>query len=393
MIALEMYIQVYRHLYSHAYSGAMASSHAHSPSVPPPSSPASGPSVVGRAWAALVPDHVFDFWAAQVSPTWSRRRSLARIVARQVAADHTVTLVLAPNRHVRMPAPGQHMVVGAEVDGRRVGRSYSPSPLPGRRLAITVKAVADGRLSRHLVQSARVGDVLSLGEPFGTFALPRDDAPVLLLAGGSGITPLMALLRAETARGFTRPITLACWVRTPGEACFVDELRAIADAHPSLRLHLATTREADPRFAHGRLDAAILAGWTGEGAAPHVLACGSAGFVAHARALCTDVAASFQAEAFSPPPAPDGEHGEAEIHLSRSGTTLRVPRNQPLLVALEAAGLRPAHGCRMGICNSCACGKAAGTTRDVLSGARDPEPATALRLCVNAAAGDLVLDL
>jgi stearoyl-CoA 9-desaturase NADPH oxidoreductase len=346
-----------------------------------------------RAWTALVPDHVFDFWAGRVSPTWSRRRPLARVVAREVAADDTVTLVLAANRHVRMPAPGQHLAVGAEIDGRRIARSYSPTPLPGHRFSITAKAVPDGRLSRHLVHHARVGDVLTIGEPFGTLALPADDAPVLMLAGGSGITPLMALLRAEIARGTTRAITLAYWVRTPGEACFVEELRALADLHPSLRVHVATTRAADPRFAHGRLDAAMLSTLVGERVAPHAIACGSADFVAHARAVCDGVSASFQAEAFSPPAVLPGEEGEVEVRLARSGTTLRVPRNQPLLVALEAAGLRPAHGCRMGICNTCACGKPAGATRDVLTGARDPEPATALRLCVNAAAGDLVLDL
>jgi ferredoxin-NADP reductase len=355
--------------------------------------PAPSASLPHRAWTALVPDHVFDFWAERVSPTWSRRRPLARIVAREVAADDTVTLLLAANRHVRLPAPGQHLMIGAEVDGRRVSRSYSPTLLSDRRLSITVKAVPGGRLSRHLVRSARVGDVLAIGEPFGTLALPDDDAPVLLLAGGSGITPLMALLHAEAARGTTRAIALAYWVRTPGEACFVDELRTLADAHPSLRVRIATTRAADPRFARGRLDAATLAALVDAGSMPHAIACGSADFVAHARALCEPHAASFQAEAFSPPAVLPGEEGEAEIRLARTGKTLRVPRNQPLLVALEAAGLRPAHGCRMGICNTCACGKSAGTTRDVLTGARDPEPATALRLCVNAAAGDLVLDL
>ena len=356
--------------------------------MPPSSTP-----LLGRAWTALVPDHVFDFWAGRVSPTWSRRRPLARVVAREVAADDAVTLVLAANRHVRMPAPGQHLMVGAEIDGRRVARSYSPTPLPGGRFAITVKAVPDGRLSRHLVQSARVGDVLTIGEPFGALALPSGETPVLLLAGGSGITPLIALLRDQAVRGTPRAITLAYWVRTPGEACFVDELRALADAHPALQVRIATTRVADPRFVHGRLDAATLAALADACSMPHVVACGSAGFVAHARALCEPHASSFQAEAFSPPAVPEGEDGEAEVQLTRTGKTLRVPRNQPLLAALEAAGLRPAHGCRMGICNTCACGKSAGTTRDVLTGARDPEPATALRLCVNAAAGDLVLDL
>jgi hypothetical protein len=167
MIAPEMYIHVYRHLYALAYSGDM-----HTAPVP----------LARRAWTALVPDHVFDFWAERVSPTWSRRRSLARIVAREVAADDTVTLVLSANRHVRLPAPGQHLMIGAEVDGRRVSRSYSPTPLPGHRFSITVKAVPEGRLSRHLVRSARApGRPAPIRSRTDSMAVASDSVDAVLL--------------------------------------------------------------------------------------------------------------------------------------------------------------------------------------------------------------------
>ena len=75
------------------------------------------------------------------------------------------------------------------------------------------------------------------------------------------------------------------------------------------------------------------------------------------------------------------------------GQVLTVPRGSSLLDALEAAGLSPAHGCRMGICNTCACGKPSGSTRHLHTGMLEHEPVTALRLCVNRAASDLTLDL
>ena len=82
-----------------------------------------------------------------------------------------------------------------------------------------------------------------------------------------------------------------------------------------------------------------------------------------------------------------------QVTLAASGRTLTVPRGQSLLTALEAQGIKPASGCRMGICNTCACGKVSGATRHLHTGESASEPVSALRLCVNAATSDLVLDL
>ena len=87
------------------------------------------------------------------------------------------------------------------------------------------------------------------------------------------------------------------------------------------------------------------------------------------------------------------DSGEVEVHLTRSGRRLQVARGQSLLVALEEAGLKPESGCRMGICNTCACGKATGATRHLPSGALAQEPTQALKLCINSAVTDLELDL
>jgi ferredoxin-NADP reductase len=346
---------------------------------------------------------VFDFWAARINRTWTWQRPLARIVARHIESRDAVTLWLQPNRHWAGFRPGQHLNVGAEIDGTRITRSYSLSHAPrgDGRIAVTVKAIEDGRLSRHLCTAARIGDVLELGPAFGDMSLP--DAPQgewLLLAAGSGITPLMAMTRALAAQGMPVPLTLLYWARRRDELCYADELRALAAAHPTFHVRFVLTREPTPlaeagddECRSGRISDALLTTLAGDLPRKTVFACGPGGFVAQARDLLAHRAQSFQAEAFTPPPRVIEDTGNVSVTLAASGRTLQLTRGQSLLAGLEAHGLKPASGCRMGICNTCACGKVSGTTRQLHTGDIDREPMSALRLCVNGAVDDLVLDL
>lgn len=358
--------------------------------------PRSRPGRLRRLVRAVVAPDVFDFWAGRVDRTWAWERPLARIVERRAESADAVTLVLKPNRHWRGFRAGQHVNIGVEIGGARLTRSYSLSEAPRAdgRIAITVKRIEGGRMSAHLHDRACVGDVISLDQAFGEMTWREADGGWLFLAAGSGITPLMALVREHAARGMPVPLTLLYWARTREELCFADELLKLSDAHANFTVHCLLTRETDGGDApQGRIDAAQLSARVPDLATRHVYACGPGGFVETARTLASGAARSFQAEAFTPLPQAFEDSGEAQVTLQRSGRQLTVPRGQSLLAALEAAGLKPASGCRMGICNTCACGKASGVTRDLNTGDVQAEPVSALRLCINAAAGDLVLDL
>lgn len=334
-----------------------------------------------------------DFWVAELGGRGAWSRCWARVVERRVEALDTVTLVLQPNRHFRGLDAGQHLTVGVEVNGRRLQRSYSPSRLPGRRLAITVKRMPGGRVSEQLVRQTRVGDRLELGAAFGAMTLAAaGERPLLLLAAGSGITPMASLLRAATAQGLRQDITLLYWVRRAAERCYAAELQALAAREPRFTLRRFTTGEAPAAglAPDRRIEAAQLADLLET--KPQVYACGPAGFVDNARRLCETRAAGFLGEAFSLPAAPASARGPVRVTLAASGRSLTVAADQPLLAALEAAGLQPAYGCRMGICNSCTCRKLEGPTEDLQTGETQHEP-QALRLCVSRAAGDLTLDL
>lgn len=329
----------------------------------------------------------FDFWATRINPLWTWNRPRARLLARRAAAADATTLVLRPNRHWRGVQPGQHIELGVQIEGRWLRRHYSPTVNAAGELEITVKTVDAGRVSPYLAQAAAIGEVFELGQGFGDFSWPAGTAPVLLLAAGSGITPMRALLQAQAARGFDRDVSLMYWVRQADQACFEAELRALAEAHPRFSLRLLVTGEGAPR-----VDAVAPAQWPALAQAV-VLACGPGGFVQAASQRLAGEVAAFQAEAFSAPAPAAGDEGEVDVVLSRSGRTLRLARNRSLLEGLEAHGLKPLHGCRMGICNTCVCRRESGATRHLLSGQHHDEPAAPVRLCVQAPSTDLILEL
>ncbi|ODU42465.1 iron-sulfur cluster-binding domain-containing protein [uncultured Aquimonas sp.] len=394
---------------------------------------------------------VFDFWARHFDRTWSAERILARVIERRAASARATTLVLKPNRHWPGAVAGQHLDVIVEIEGARHRRSYSLSAPPRADgcIEITVAEVEGGLVSPVLARMTQVGAVLELSAPYGGLALShiraadraqtssgrmaaelthpsllvgegagergrthdagslplsptplpqgerglknmRTPAPALLLAAGSGITPLRALLVDALAKGETRAITLLYWAQTREELCFHEELLQLAQGHPTLRVEFLLTR--DPEAPAARINATQLQALAPELSASEVLACGPDGFIARARELCAS-ARGFQAEGFTAATPEKSDGARVRVQLKRSGLALDLPTDRPLLQALEEAGQTPAFGCRRGICNTCRCDRLAGASRDLQNGALRDEPSTPIRLCVHSAAHGLVLDL
>ncbi len=347
-----------------------------------------------RLLRAAVAAPVFDFWSRQFGSIQAWDRCLARVVARREEARGAVTLTLQPNRRFAGFTPGQHLNLTAEVEGVRLTRSYSftQPPRTDGRLRLTIKRVENGRLSNALCE-LRPGAVVELGEAYGEMSLPQGPGRYLFLAAGSGITPLMALSLA-LEQNPQAEATLVYWAQRRDELCFAEELRELAARQPRLRLHFALTRE--PLRLAGefgrRIDTALLDEVAPDLPALQVFACGPRGFVEDARRLTQERALRFHGEAFTPPEAVAGG-APVRVQLLRSGQTLEVPAGAPLLAALEAQGLRPASGCRMGLCNTCACRLVEGVGQNLNNGETVAEPGSELRICISAARSDLTLDL
>ncbi len=352
-----------------------------------------------RAFGPLVEPAVFNFWAREVGSTASRDRVLARVTAKRSESSRAVTLELQPNRHFAGFKPGQHVNLTVEIDGRRVTRSYSLTDVarPDGRVSLTVQKVEGGQVSAHLFSNIQVGDVVELGTAFGEMTLPESlSTPLLFLAAGSGITPLMSLTRELAQRGMPVETTLIYWARHRADLCFLSELKALAASQPNFRFLVALTGDAVTGTGElrGRPSAELLAGAVSSLSAQSVYACGPAGFVEQVEKLAAPIARNFQSEAFTPPTFTSGASTETvTLMLAKSNRVVTVRSGEPLLAALEAQGIKPPSGCRMGICNTCACGKREGLSRNLKNGGETAEPESNLRICISSAQSDLTLDL
>lgn len=338
-----------------------------------------------RAWLR---EAEVDFFLSRVHPLLRLNRVFARLEARHWVADDMLALTFRVNGNARRWRPGQHVQLHQTVDGVRLGRSYSLTAVHADgRVELAIKRQPGGRLSNRLLDRLAVGEVIELGQAFGDFAWPQEQGAVLLLAAGSGLTPLLGLLREALACGFSAPVTLLHQVRRQGQQAFAEELQALAARHANLQVRWGFSGEAG-----GRLTAAQLAALPGE----HLLLCGPRGFVEQACGWWRDAGrgGSLQAESFSPLPVlAEADPREVRLRFARSGQQVSGNGNASLLEQAEASGLRPAHGCRQGICTSCTCLLLAGTVRDLRSGELFAEPNQPIRLCVSAPHGDVEIDL
>jgi ferredoxin-NADP reductase len=341
---------------------------------------------------ALATPHGVDRYLELVHPMLTVRelRSVVTDV-RHTTAD-SVTLTLRPTRQWRGFKAGQFVQVAVDIDGVRRTRCYSPSCSEHRtdgRIEITVKAHRDGLVSQWLHANARPGLVLGLSQADGTFMLPdaRPDR-VLLISGGSGITPVLSMLRTLLDEGHTGEIVFLHYAFTQADVAQLSELRQLAAAHDNVRLVLAYTRQADGGDLHGRFEETHLAEIAPWYADAHTYLCGPPGLMATIRThyAAKGIEEQLHTEQFTPVVAP--AEGDASGQV-RFGDTVVENSGATLLEQAEAAGLSPEYGCRMGICFTCTKVKTSGCTRNVLTGDIDSDSDTEVQLCISAPVGDV----
>jgi ferredoxin-NADP reductase len=306
-----------------------------------------------------------------------------------------VTLWLRPGRGWPAHVPGQYVRVGVDVDGVRHWRTYSLTSVPGRRdgrIAITVKRIAGGLVSEHLVDHAHQGMLVRLAPPTGEFVLPNPvEQPLLFVTAGSGVTPIMGMLRALAQRpGGLPDIAHVHLAPSPEDTIFGRDLRALAREHRGYTLH----EHHDVR--HGRWRIADLDQRVSDWPTRQTWACGPAGLL---DALTHRYAGAGEPERLhlehfrpvAPAAGLDGEGGR--VRFLASDKEAEADGTTPLLVAGERAGALLPHGCRMGICNSCIGRLRSGAVRDLRTGDVQHADDQMVRTCVSAAAGPIEIDL
>ncbi|HXR60969.1 MAG TPA: ferredoxin reductase, partial [Solirubrobacterales bacterium] len=292
---------------------------------------------------------------------------------------------------------GQFVNLAVEIDGVRHQRCYSPACGEGRgeTLEITVKRHPEGLVSNFLADRAQPGMVVGLSQAEGDFLLPnpRPDS-ILLIGGGSGITPLIAILRSLFAEDYEGQVALLHYAPDPERAIYREQLERLAGAHPNFHLLRSYTRAAGAGELDGHFNPTHLPQADPCFAAAETFACGPPSLLDAVRGTWANgLEHRLHVESFVPPTfVPVGEPGEGAISFADSGVEV-ANSGAPLLEQAEAAGLSPEFGCRMGICHTCTCRKRAGTHKNLVTGEVSSAPDEEIQLCVSAALGDLTLEL
>jgi ferredoxin-NADP reductase len=346
--------------------------------------------IAARITTPLLPDDYLHL----ANPLWSARELRGRIMEVRRETEDSATLVIKPGWGFSFDyQPGQYMGIGLLVDGRWRWRSYSLTSSPvtsgaERTVTITVKAMPEGFLSTHLVAGVEPGTIVRLAAPQGNFVLP-DPAPasILFLTAGSGITPVMSMLRTSVRRNQITDITHLHSAPTDSDVMFAAELAALADEHPGYRLRVRQTR------TEGRLDLARLDQQVPDWRERQTWACGPEGMLNQAEKVwsAAGLADRLHLERFAvSKAAPAGAGGQ--VMFARSGRAAAADAATSLMDAGEGAGVSMPFGCRMGICQSCVVELVQGHVRDLRTG-QEHEPGTRIQTCISAASGDCVLDI
>ncbi len=346
--------------------------------------------VVRSLFSPLLPDDYLEL----INPLWSTRELRGRIERIDKETANTVTVLIRPGYEWMGHSPGQYLRIGVVIDGVHHWRAYSLTSEPGRPdgcISITPKLVDSGKVSPYLVRQARPGDIVRLGGVEGTFVLPQP-APreLLFISAGSGITPIMSMLRSLHRDDAVHDVVHIHSARSVDDVIFAKRLREIDAARTGYRLQLRITGEQG-RIAPGDL-AELCPDWRQR----HAFISGPAEML---DAMSGHWEREGKAELLSMErfqPVIGGDPGEGEggrVRFSKSGVEAECAAGTPILVSGEEAGAVLPFGCRMGICHTCVGKLCSGEVRDLRTGKVHGSEGEMVRTCVNAPEGPIEIAL
>src|SRR3954468_1440291 len=346
---------------------------------------------VRALFTPLLPDDYLEL----INPLWSTQELRGRIERIQRETDDAVTIFIKPGWAWEGRQPGQYLRIGFVVDGVHHWRAYSLTSDPGRPdglISITPKLVEEGKVTPWLVREAKAGTIVRLSDIEGTFVMP-DPLPekLLFISAGSGITPIMSMLRDLDRRGELGDAVHLHSARTRDGVIFGEQLRDLARRNERFKLHEQVTGE------QGRIGPQDLDRLVGDWREREAFLSGPGEMLDamrdhwEAHGDCD----RLHMERFQPIIGDgDGELGEGgTIKFLQSGIEAKSDGSQPILVAGEEAGATLPFGCRMGICHTCTGKLCSGKIRDLRTGEVSGTAGETVRTCVNAPEGPVEIAL
>ncbi|MGF1715930.1 hybrid-cluster NAD(P)-dependent oxidoreductase [Photobacterium chitinilyticum] len=279
-------------------------------------------------------------------------------VEREDIARDFCTFWLEPTKQQALPTyqPGQHLPLQVEINGEFVARRYTLSSSPSRpgKYAISVKRIDDGRVSNWLHDHLMVGDTLVAEKPDGSFHLGLHTDKLLLLSAGSGITPMLSMLRYLADHNQVHDIVFYHQCRSQADIPYQQELDALVEQYPQLTVHIALSRpDENWKGLTGRLSKLHLQ-HIPTLTERQVFVCGPDTFMGDAKHLLTEAGvdkSNYHQEAFGP--ARGNVDTSKAVTISLDGNLFQGDNQQTLLEQAENAGLSVSNSCRAGFCGAC----------------------------------------
>jgi stearoyl-CoA 9-desaturase NADPH oxidoreductase len=346
---------------------------------------------LGALSTPLLPDDYLEL----INPLWSTRELRGRIEEVRRETANAATILIKPGYRWPGHKPGQYVRIGVDIGGVRHWRAYSLTSDPYREdelISITPKRVDAGKVSPFLVERARPGTIVSLSTIEGDFVLP-DPPPdkLLFISAGSGITPIMSMLRHLDHYDQLHDVVVLHSARHSDDVIFGGDLRSMAARHEGFRLHEQLTRK------HGRMGPDDLDRLCPDWVEREAFVSGPSDML---DAFCEHWGAHGDTERLRmerfQPKLGLGQNGEGEggpIRFLSSQRDAESDGTQPILVAGEEAGLELPYGCREGICHTCVGELRAGRVRDLRNGKVYGQEGEMVRTCISAPEGPVEIDL
>ena len=336
------------------------------------------------------------------------RKSLILLLSRiqEQTHDSKTLRFLLPSGNGFYPRPGQFLTFNWMVGGQLIPRSYSicSSPLQKGYLEITVKRAEAGCVSRFLNQDVQLGLAVEAHGPSGRFCFDElQHKKIVLIAGGSGITPMMSMLRYIDDLGLATEVTLLYFVRTPRDIIFANEL---AQLRVSIRNfhYVVITSQPDPGWAGptGHLSRELLEAQISSPQSSTFFLCGPKGLMETARNIlhlmgvqdAQILRESFGGKAPAPGPA-EAHRTTGTLEFARSRRSCPISDGRTLLETAESGGVSIPSSCRQGQCGTCAVRLLRGEIQMESEDGLSPELKAQgyILACVARGEGDVVLDL
>lgn len=350
--------------------------------------------VAELAATPLVPSDYLDVF----NPLRAGADLRGRVVSVTPETEDAATLVIKPGADWAGHIPGQYVRLGIDVDGVRLWRAYSLThgPRDDGYISITVKAVPYGKVSNHIVRDTRPGTLVHLEQAAGEFVLPTEGGKFLFVTAGSGITPVIGMLRnlfpvadsgvVRLPRSSGYDITVVHVAPTEPDSIFIHNLRELDEAG---MINLVARYDDE----HGILDVDDLAELVPDLAERTTFACGPAGLLDALERHHVELGLKLLTEQFRVANLVVGEGGT--VSFTKNGTTIEADGSRPILDEAEEAGVLMPSGCRMGICYGCVLPMREGTVRDLRTGeitTASEGDGVKIQTCINAAAGSCQID-